>query len=71
MNVNISCVCHYQELLNQEKAQMEMNQRAELSTRSFNFGAYHRLETVGLLNSIWLNPDEINSQQKQLQSLTF
>ncbi|XP_013884801.1 carboxypeptidase A4 isoform X2 [Austrofundulus limnaeus] len=35
-----------QELLNQEKAEMEMNQMSEHSTRSFNFGAYHNLETI-------------------------
>ncbi|XP_008289933.1 carboxypeptidase A2-like [Stegastes partitus] len=35
-----------QELLNEEKAAMEENQRRERSTRSFNFGAYHTLETI-------------------------
>lgn len=44
---NNSPVCHNQELLDEERAEMEMNQRMERSTRSFNFGAYHRLETVG------------------------
>uniref|UniRef100_A0A3Q3WHT8 Peptidase M14 domain-containing protein n=1 Tax=Mola mola TaxID=94237 RepID=A0A3Q3WHT8_MOLML len=35
-----------QELLDEEKAEMEMNQMKERSTRSFNFGAYHPLETI-------------------------
>ncbi|KAM9351666.1 carboxypeptidase A4 [Symphorus nematophorus] len=35
-----------QELLDEEKAEMQMNQMRERSTRSFNFGAYHRLETI-------------------------
>ncbi|XP_030280556.1 carboxypeptidase A4 [Sparus aurata] len=35
-----------QELLNAEKAEMEMNQMKERRTRSFNFGAYHSLETI-------------------------
>ncbi|XP_071781621.2 carboxypeptidase A4 [Centroberyx gerrardi] len=35
-----------QELLDEEKAEMEENQMRERSTRSFNFGAYHRLETI-------------------------
>uniref|UniRef100_A0A672G059 Carboxypeptidase A1-like n=2 Tax=Salarias fasciatus TaxID=181472 RepID=A0A672G059_SALFA len=35
-----------QELLDQERAEMVQNQRMERSTRSFNFGAYHRLETI-------------------------
>ncbi|XP_068458375.1 carboxypeptidase A4 [Clinocottus analis] len=35
-----------QELLDQEKAQMQQNQLKERSTRSFNFGAYHDLETI-------------------------
>ncbi|KAM9854103.1 carboxypeptidase A2-like [Aulostomus maculatus] len=35
-----------QELLDEEKAEMEDNQMRERSTKSFNFGAYHRLETI-------------------------
>ncbi|KAM9375840.1 carboxypeptidase A4 [Pholidichthys leucotaenia] len=35
-----------QELIDQEKAEMEENQMREHSTRSFNFGAYHTLETI-------------------------
>nr|BAC53787.1 carboxypeptidase A2 [Paralichthys olivaceus] len=35
-----------QEVLDEEKAEMEMNQMQERSTRSFNFGAYHPLETI-------------------------
>lgn len=44
-----SLACHVQELLDEEKAEMEENQMKERSTRSFNFGAYHPLETVGYL----------------------
>uniref|UniRef100_A0A3Q0RJC8 Carboxypeptidase A4 n=1 Tax=Amphilophus citrinellus TaxID=61819 RepID=A0A3Q0RJC8_AMPCI len=35
-----------QELLDQEKVEMEENQMKERSTRSFNFGAYHSLDTI-------------------------
>ncbi|XP_022612035.1 carboxypeptidase A1-like isoform X2 [Seriola dumerili] len=35
-----------QEVLDAEKAEMSENQMKERSTRSFNFGAYHRLETI-------------------------
>ncbi|XP_034542477.1 carboxypeptidase A4 [Notolabrus celidotus] len=35
-----------QELLNEEKAEMQRNQMKERSTKSFNFGAYHRVETI-------------------------
>uniref|UniRef100_A0A8C5EK89 Carboxypeptidase A1-like n=1 Tax=Gouania willdenowi TaxID=441366 RepID=A0A8C5EK89_GOUWI len=35
-----------QELLDEEKAEMSENETRERGTRSFNFGAYHRLETV-------------------------
>uniref|UniRef100_A0A8D2ZF43 Peptidase M14 domain-containing protein n=1 Tax=Scophthalmus maximus TaxID=52904 RepID=A0A8D2ZF43_SCOMX len=35
-----------QEVLDEEKAEMEGNQMMERSTRSFNFGAYHPLETI-------------------------
>ncbi|MEQ2288389.1 carbamoyl-phosphate synthase (glutamine-hydrolyzing) cpa2 [Ameca splendens] len=35
-----------QELLDQEKAEMEENHISERSTRSFNFGAYHPLDTI-------------------------
>merc|ERR1712002_418611 len=35
-----------QEHLDEEKAEMEKNRIRERSTRSFNFGAYHRLETI-------------------------
>ncbi|CAB1444401.1 unnamed protein product [Pleuronectes platessa] len=35
-----------QEVLDEEKAEMEMNRMQERSTRSFNFGAYHPLETI-------------------------
>ncbi|KAM4554220.1 carboxypeptidase A2-like [Fundulus diaphanus] len=35
-----------QELLDQEKAELKKNHLRERSTRSFNFGAYHRLETI-------------------------
>lgn len=41
--------CNIQELLDEEKAEMVVNQMKERSTRSFNFGAYHPLETVGSL----------------------
>ncbi|KAM4573854.1 carboxypeptidase A4 [Odontesthes bonariensis] len=39
-------IANLQELLDEEKAEMEENQMRERSTRSFNFGAYHRLETI-------------------------
>ncbi|XP_059191638.1 carboxypeptidase A4 [Centropristis striata] len=35
-----------QELLDEEKTEMFENQMMERSSRSFNFGAYHRLETI-------------------------
>nr|UYZ39184.1 carboxypeptidase A2-like [Pampus argenteus] len=35
-----------QEHLDEEKAEMEKNRMKERSTSSFNFGAYHRLETI-------------------------
>ncbi|XP_049929797.1 carboxypeptidase A4 [Epinephelus moara] len=35
-----------QELLDEEKAEMMQNEMKERSSRSFNFGAYHRLETI-------------------------
>ncbi|XP_029289542.1 carboxypeptidase A4 [Cottoperca gobio] len=35
-----------QELLDEEKSAMTENQMKERSSRSFNFGAYHRLETI-------------------------
>ncbi|XP_061576876.1 carboxypeptidase A2-like [Cololabis saira] len=35
-----------QELLDEEKAEMEVNELRERSTKSFNFGAYHRVETI-------------------------
>ncbi|XP_074533448.1 carboxypeptidase A4 [Halichoeres trimaculatus] len=35
-----------QELLDEEKAEMQRNQMRERSTKSFNFGAYHSLETI-------------------------
>ncbi|XP_044048349.1 carboxypeptidase A4 [Siniperca chuatsi] len=35
-----------QELLDEEKAEMKVNQMKERITRSFNFGAYHPLETI-------------------------
>ncbi|XP_053742037.1 carboxypeptidase A2-like [Synchiropus splendidus] len=35
-----------QELLDEEKAEMEWNRVKERSTRSFNFGAYHTLDTI-------------------------
>ncbi|KAM9808285.1 carboxypeptidase A4 [Neosynchiropus ocellatus] len=35
-----------QELLDEEKEEMEMNRVMERSTRSFNFGAYHTLDTI-------------------------
>lgn len=44
-----SLACHVQELLDEEKAEMEVNQMKERGTRTFNFGAYHHLETVGSL----------------------
>lgn len=43
------CSSSLQDLLDQEKAEMELNRIRERSTRSFNFGAYHTLETVGPL----------------------
>lgn len=42
---------HFQELLDQEKVEMDENQMKERSTRSFNFGAYHTLDTVGCLHT--------------------
>lgn len=44
--------CHLQDLLDEEKAEMQMSQMKERSTRSFNFGAYHRLETVSYYTDI-------------------
>ncbi len=41
--------CHIQELLNEEKAEMQMNQMKERITRSFNFAAYHELDAVSQL----------------------
>ncbi|XP_065812978.1 carboxypeptidase A4 [Labrus bergylta] len=35
-----------QDLLDEERAEMQENQMNERSTKSFNFGAYHRLETI-------------------------
>ncbi|KAM3609692.1 uncharacterized protein V6R79_018669 [Siganus canaliculatus] len=35
-----------QEVLDEEKAEMEINRMKERSNRSFNFGAYHPLETI-------------------------
>lgn len=35
-----------QELLDEEKAEMMQNELKERSSRSFNFGAYHHLETI-------------------------
>ncbi|XP_076589425.1 carboxypeptidase A4 [Chaetodon auriga] len=35
-----------QEVLDEEKAEMQRSQMRERSTRSFNFGAFHRLETI-------------------------
>ncbi|RVE71278.1 hypothetical protein OJAV_G00050230 [Oryzias javanicus] len=35
-----------QELIDMEKTEMEESQKMEKSTRSFNFGAYHTLETI-------------------------
>ncbi|XP_054632507.1 carboxypeptidase A4 [Dunckerocampus dactyliophorus] len=35
-----------QDLLDAEKAEMEENEMKERSSRNFNFGAYHRLETI-------------------------
>ncbi|CAJ1056142.1 carboxypeptidase A4 [Xyrichtys novacula] len=35
-----------QELLDEEKVEMQKNQMKERMTKSFNFGAYHRLETI-------------------------
>ncbi|KAM6973343.1 carboxypeptidase A2-like [Aplochiton taeniatus] len=35
-----------QELVDEEKAQMEENKMRERSSKSFNFGAYHPLETI-------------------------
>uniref|UniRef100_A0AAT9KIP0 Carboxypeptidase A1 n=1 Tax=Amphiprion clarkii TaxID=80970 RepID=A0AAT9KIP0_AMPCL len=35
-----------QALLDEEKAEMEVNRMRERSTRSFNFGAYHTLDTI-------------------------
>ncbi|XP_031151156.1 carboxypeptidase A4 [Sander lucioperca] len=46
-NIHYSVIINnLQELLDEEKAEMEENQMNEFSTRSFNFGAYHRLETI-------------------------
>ncbi|XP_029010363.1 carboxypeptidase A4 [Betta splendens] len=39
-------ISNLQELLNEEKAEMERNQKLELSTRSINFAAYHTLDTI-------------------------
>ncbi|XP_026220447.1 carboxypeptidase A4 [Anabas testudineus] len=35
-----------QELLDEERVEMEENQKKERSTRSLNFGAYHNLDTI-------------------------
>ncbi|KAM7002795.1 carboxypeptidase A4 [Tautogolabrus adspersus] len=35
-----------QDLLDEERAEMQENQMNERSTKNFNFGAYHRLETI-------------------------
>lgn len=43
--------CHIQELLNEEKAEMEENQKKERGTRNLNFGAYHTLDTVGFVGT--------------------
>uniref|UniRef100_G3P5A2 Peptidase M14 domain-containing protein n=1 Tax=Gasterosteus aculeatus aculeatus TaxID=481459 RepID=G3P5A2_GASAC len=46
-NVPYSVIIHdLQDLLDEEKAEMVQNQMKERSTRSFNFGAYHSLETI-------------------------
>ncbi|XP_067446674.1 carboxypeptidase A4 [Thunnus thynnus] len=39
-------ISNLQERLDEEKAEMEKNRIRERGTRSFNFGAYHRLETI-------------------------
>ncbi|KAF7651209.1 hypothetical protein LDENG_00114180 [Lucifuga dentata] len=39
-------ISNLQELLDEEKAETEENQMKERRTRSFNFGAYHTLETI-------------------------
>ncbi|KAM8891170.1 carboxypeptidase A4 [Spinachia spinachia] len=46
-SVPYSVIIHdLQDLLDEEKAEMVENQMKERSTRSFNFGAYHSLETI-------------------------
>nr|XP_020449170.1 carboxypeptidase A2-like [Monopterus albus] len=46
-NISFSVIIDdLQELLDEEKAEMEKNQMKERSTRSFNFGAYHAIETI-------------------------
>ncbi|KAA8590347.1 hypothetical protein FQN60_014281 [Etheostoma spectabile] len=46
-NIQYSVIINnLQELLDEEKAEMEENEMNEYRTRSFNFGAYHRLETI-------------------------
>uniref|UniRef100_A0A8C7LC55 Carboxypeptidase A2 n=1 Tax=Oncorhynchus kisutch TaxID=8019 RepID=A0A8C7LC55_ONCKI len=39
-------ISNLQELLDEEKAEMEENNMSERSSKSFNFGAYHPLETI-------------------------
>ncbi|KAK6317875.1 hypothetical protein J4Q44_G00111660 [Coregonus suidteri] len=39
-------ISNLQELLDEEKAEMEENNMMERSSKSFNFGAYHPLETI-------------------------
>ncbi|CDQ80975.1 unnamed protein product [Oncorhynchus mykiss] len=39
-------ISNLQELLDEEKAEMEENNMSERSSKSFNFGAYHSLETI-------------------------
>ncbi|XP_038874112.1 carboxypeptidase A2-like [Salvelinus namaycush] len=39
-------ISNLQELLDEEKAEMEENNMRERSSKSFNFGAYHPLETI-------------------------
>ncbi|XP_037308350.1 carboxypeptidase A4 [Pungitius pungitius] len=46
-SVPYSVIIHdLQDLLDEEKAEMVENQMKERSTRGFNFGAYHSLETI-------------------------
>lgn len=60
----------YQDLLDEEKAEMKRNQMKERSTKSFNFGAYHSLETVGYKHKHVLLHQGLSDPNISLISLT-